>query len=237
MRWYRALCTGLQTFIFQLKKTSASRPLIKAVRPVIASNGFPYLQMIAQNIRNGKGSKGRRDAICTLNHAAFALSELLWWLLWLSSDCLSIYKIIILTYHSHWTAMIALLWEFIYLVEFSRTYWPLDAECQMTCPSPQKPSMYEIKYYKNMNTWDWTVLNESQNFQTLNSKPKLPTWELVSRIFMSIDFSRGKIHDSWISSKLSRDLWDQHKIGIFYVYFFDYDYNFLIYILLFYFIV
>jgi hypothetical protein len=48
MRWYQGMCTDLLTFTLQLRetpKTSARRSLMKAVQPVIASNGIPYLQM------------------------------------------------------------------------------------------------------------------------------------------------------------------------------------------------
>ena len=48
MRWYRGLCTDLLEFTLHLRKnpeTSARRPSGKVVRPVIASNRVPHLQM------------------------------------------------------------------------------------------------------------------------------------------------------------------------------------------------
>ena len=46
MKWFRGLCTDILVFALQLRKTSARRsPDEVAVRPVIASNGVPYLQM------------------------------------------------------------------------------------------------------------------------------------------------------------------------------------------------
>ena len=56
------LCTDLLEFALQLRKTSASRPSMKVVLPVIPSNEVPYLKMrsvcmIAQHIRKGEGRK------------------------------------------------------------------------------------------------------------------------------------------------------------------------------------
>ena len=48
IRLYRRICTDFLEFTQQLRKpqkTSARRPSIKAIRPVIASNGAPFLQM------------------------------------------------------------------------------------------------------------------------------------------------------------------------------------------------
>ena len=46
MKWSWRLCTDLLAFALQLRKTSTRRPSDeRAVQPVIASNGVPFLQM------------------------------------------------------------------------------------------------------------------------------------------------------------------------------------------------
>ena len=59
MKWYRGLCTDLLVFALQLRKlrkASARRPSMKAVRQAIAPNGVPYLQMrsVGSHVRKEK---------------------------------------------------------------------------------------------------------------------------------------------------------------------------------------
>ena len=56
------MCKDLLAFILQLRKTSARRLLMKAVQPVIASNGVPFLQMrlVALHSMSGREKEGKK---------------------------------------------------------------------------------------------------------------------------------------------------------------------------------
>ena len=65
---HQGLCTGLLAFALQLRRTpetSARRPSIKAVRPVIALNGVPYLQMrsVGSHSTSGRDKKEEKERI------------------------------------------------------------------------------------------------------------------------------------------------------------------------------
>ena len=74
MRWYPGLCTDLLAFTLhprKTQKTSASRQSVKAVRPVIASNGVSSLQMRSVELhsmsgRKKEGKKERTGGIYTI---------------------------------------------------------------------------------------------------------------------------------------------------------------------------
>ena len=62
MRWYRGLCTDLLEFALQLRKTSARRPSMRTVRPVITSNWVPYFQMssVGSHSTSGMEKEGKK---------------------------------------------------------------------------------------------------------------------------------------------------------------------------------
>ena len=63
MRRYRELCTDLLVFTLRLRKTSARRPSMKALLPVIASNGVSYLRMtsVRSHSTSGREKEGMKE--------------------------------------------------------------------------------------------------------------------------------------------------------------------------------
>ena len=64
---YRGLCTDLLAFTLQLRKLQLGDNRLKAVRPVVASNGGPLppdvVGKTAQHVRNGKGGTEGKDMV------------------------------------------------------------------------------------------------------------------------------------------------------------------------------